>query len=165
MKILAFDNALGHFGISFFEDLSLKSYMLADFSHFREPKRLFQIKQNIQQVIEKYNPDFIIMEDVFLGDNPKGYGSLSQLIGVLKVLCMENDIPFDLAMAGEWRKRLKIKGRSRDIYKNNTIIFVENKFNITMSNNLNDIADAIAIGWYACMTYTRDNKGKIIKLL
>ena len=145
-RVIAFDQATEHFGLSIWDDSKLVFYSLYTFTG-DVISRLTKIKSFINDiVIAAWQPDFIIMEDI-----QQQYGAvltykiLAMLLGVIEVTCTENKIPYEVVSPNVWRKYAGTCGKNRKEEKLLSVAVVKNKYNITVSD---DIAEAILIGLY-----------------
>jgi len=69
------------------------------------------------------------------------------LMGVLIGLFQEMNKPYNVVPPTRWKAFCEIQGRKRKEQKENTLLFVQEKFNL--KNITNDVADAVSLGWYA----------------
>ena len=145
-RVIAFDQATEHFGLSIWDDSKLVFYSLYTFTG-DVISRLTKIKSFINDiVIAAWQPDFIIMEDI-----QQQYGAvltykiLAMLLGVIEVTCTENKIPYEVVSPNVWRKYAGTCGKNRKEEKMLSVAVVKNKYNITVSD---DVAEAILIGLY-----------------
>lgn len=148
MKILALDQAT-KLGFAVFNDCNLVAYGIGDFSKYKDvTERINQIKQQIAELIEIYKPDIIAMEDCQMQFSPQVFKTLAMLQGVLRDLCYELNINYEVISPATWRATCKIKGRKREEQKANAINFVEKMFGLTGEKEHEDLSDAICIGWH-----------------
>jgi Holliday junction resolvasome RuvABC endonuclease subunit len=146
MRVLALDQAT-HLGFSVFNDGKLVSYGLGDFSKYKDiTERINQIKMQVSELIDLYKPDIIGMEDCQMQFSPQVFKTLAMLQGVLRDLCFELEIKYEVIPPPTWRASCGIKGRKREEQKANALIFVRRMFNI--EGDIDDISDAICIGYH-----------------
>lgn len=153
-RIIAFDQATEHFGLSIWDNNELVFYSLYNFTGDLV-SRLVKIKQFIQEiVINSWKPDFIIMEDI---QQQHGaivtYKILSMLLGVIEVTCKENNIKYETVSPNVWRKYAGTCGKNRKEEKLLSVAIVREKYNVSVSD---DVAEAILIGQYAVKTHAKD---------
>lgn len=152
MIILALDQSTRISGWAVFDNSQLKS-----FGHWSETsedigKRFLNIKNNIKQKVEQYQPDKIIFENIQLqngGQNVGTFQKLAQLQGMIMILCEELQIPYEIVYASEWRKScdfLKGNDKHRNEQKKITQQWVKDTFGLKCTQ---DEADAICIGYHA----------------
>ena len=145
-RIIAFDQATEKFGLSIFEDGQLIFYSLYTFSGDLV-HRLTKIKKFVQDiVINEWQPDFIMMEDIqYQSNGILTFKVLAMLLGIIQELCCENNINFEVVAPNVWRKYAGTNGKNRREEKLLSIAKVKEKFSINVSD---DIAEAILIGVY-----------------
>lgn len=157
MRYLGLDPAT-HLGFSIFEDNNLLMYGLGDFTKYKDnTERIHQIKLQTLELIEKYEPDMIGIEDIQMQRNPQVFKFLSKLQGVLLDLFHELQIPYEVIPPSVWRKTcgIKTKGVKRVQLKKDALDFVERMFNIT--GDLDDIAESICQGWHMVKKHNKEN--------
>lgn len=105
-----------------------------------------EMYDKISELINTYEPDFIVFEDVQFQNNYGTFKQLSQLQGILMALLFERDIGFMTVEPTKWKSFCEIKGRKRVEQKANCIQMVKTKYKIEVSE---DEADSIGIGVWA----------------
>lgn len=147
MKLLALDQSSKITGWAVFENQQLVEYGKIDCGNADLPARLTQVRREVKDLIQKFNIDEVVMEDIQLqntvGNNVVTYKALAETIGVLSQMLHENGIPQSLLPSSTWKSQLGIKGRARVEQKRNAQLFINNTYNIKV---IQDIADAICIG-------------------
>lgn len=89
-----------------------------------------------------------MLEDIQMqSQNVVTYKKLAMLLGVLISLFQEMGLGHTIVPPTRWKSFCKIGGRKRAEQKANTLAFVREKFGL--GNISEDMADAIALGWYA----------------
>lgn len=155
MTILALDQASRTSGYSIFCDDKLIDSGTFTFTSDDMAKRLVGIRNKVNELIDKYCIEKLILEDIQLqnnvGSNVATYKALAEVIGVITELAAERKLPYELVYSSTWKSELKIKGRTRPEQKRNAQIYVFENFGINVSQ---DESDAICIGSY----YTQKNK-------
>jgi len=152
MITLAIDASTKSTGIAIFEGQELKHYECITASSTYLFKRIRKMQDEVKKIIEDYNVDRIIIEDVLPEDvksNRKVFDALKYLQGYLVEVFEEKKIPYEFIVASHWRKLCGIKtgvGIHRESLKPRDIAFVKSQFGITAND---DIADAICIGFAA----------------
>lgn len=151
MIILALDQASRVSGYSIFQDAELKEYGHFSVSpSYLLPQRLNIIKEKTLQLIKKWKPDKLYIEDIQLQDNVANnvatFKTLAQVIGVLSEMAYSIKLPLEIIPSLSWKEGLNIGGNCREEQKENSKKYVENKYNIIPTS---DEADAICIGDYA----------------
>lgn len=100
----------------------------------------------IVKLIKRVKPDFVVLENIQFQRNIATFKSLAQLQGCIMYHLNNSNIGYVYVEPSAWKAYCGIKGRKRDEQKRNTILFVKEKYNIMVSE---DIADAIGIGTWA----------------
>lgn len=100
----------------------------------------------IVKIIGITKPDFVVLENIQFQRNIATFKSLAQLQGCIMYHLNNLNIGYVFVEPSAWKSFCGIKGRKREEQKKNTIIYVKNKYNINVSE---DIADAIGIGTWA----------------
>lgn len=100
----------------------------------------------IVKIIGITKPDFVVLENIQFQRNIATFKSLAQLQGCIMYHLNNLNIDYVFVEPSAWKSFCGIKGRKREEQKKNTIIYVKNKYNINVSE---DIADAIGIGTWA----------------
>lgn len=145
-RIIAFDQATEHFGLSIWDDGQLVFYSLYIFSG-DTISRLVKIKKFVTDIVIKaWQPDLIVMEDI---QQQHGavitYKILAMLLGVLETTCAEMGIKYDVVSPNVWRKHVGTCGKTRREEKMLSVAVVKEKYHVQVSD---DIAEAILIGQY-----------------
>lgn len=80
-------------------------------------ERLNGIRHSVKKLINAYNIEKIILEDIQLqssvANNVTTYKALAQVIGVIIELAAELHLPYELVHSSSWKSSLNIKGRTR----------------------------------------------------
>ena len=147
--ILALDQASRVTGYSIFKDGQFHKYGKIVTNSSDIGDRLKLIRDSVQNLIEQYGVNEVILEDIQLqenvGNNVATFKTLAEVLGVIIELLTELDIPYTAVLAGTWRKGLGIAGNQRPVQKKNAQKFVKEKYAVNVSE---DEADAICIGCY-----------------
>lgn len=163
MKILAIDQSSAVLGVSFFENDTPAFYSKIKISKFDNINlKIHNIKTLTEELYLKFVPDIITFEDIQQQMNVNTYKVLAELLGVLIEFCIEENIDYKVVHPKTWKSYCGIKGKKREEQKLNTILFVEQKFGIKVSE---DEADSICLGYYTLnnLQTTLDLKKKIPK--
>lgn len=151
-RVVAFDQATEHFGVSVFDDGELVFFNLFVFSGVVN-KRLADIKRLVEQVIlPQWQPDFIVMEDIqYQYGAVLTYKILAMLLGVLETICYEHGVKYEVVSPNVWRKFAGTAGKTRNAEKQLSVAVVKEKYNVKVND---DVAEAILIGRYGAMHHT-----------
>ena len=104
-------------------------------------QRLLLLYNGLQEIIDTYQPEVMVLEDQFLGRNVKTLKTLSWVRGVVMLLAAQNEIPIVVITPTEIKQITTGKGNAgkEDIRKTVSLIF-------GIKEHLNDnVSDAIAI--------------------
>lgn len=157
MKILAFDQSSQTSGYALFEGCNLIDSGIFTISGNDTNKRIVKIRRKIQKMIEEYQPDKVIIEDIQWEEDQHGnvhtFKVLAQLQGALITLFEDIKMPYDIVLAGTWRSTLKIRGKVRSTYKANAQKYVLEEYGKKVSE---DEADAICIGAHAYLSVQKN---------
>lgn len=148
MRILAFDQASRTSGYAVFDDDKLVDYGKFTFEDTDFGMRLLRIRERVDKLIEKYQPNKVYFEDIQLQDNVETFKKLAEVFGVIDELLTEKDMPHEAILSVTWKSALNIKGKLRADQKRNAQEWVINTYNIKPTQ---DECDAICIGKYASM--------------
>ena len=108
--------------------------------------RLKDMAQHIWQLLESNKPDIIVIEKLNVGRNLQATRLLSKIIGVVYCYSILNpDVFYFEIQPSQWRKQLGMQSskRKRDEYKQLSIQFIKEHFNIEVTD---DVSDAICAG-------------------
>lgn len=158
MYILAIDASTKSSGWSVFKDEQLVDYGCIQSASTDLIKRIYIMKNGLEEVLNKYKIDKIVLEEVRPEQglqNLKTHKALLYLQAAIAFLVYEkfNKVKIEYVYPSEWRKVCGIKtgrGVRRDALKPLDIAFVKEKFGIQVND---DIADAIGIAWAYIQTH------------
>lgn len=169
MRILSLDQALDKTGFSIIQNEELVKYGVLDLTDISRIKdltldqkleeRITNVKEFLKRMIDTYEINIVILEDIQSQKNVKTYKNLASLQGNLKNYLYNKEIPFAVLKPSEWRSSLGIKGRERKIQKKNAQVYVKYNFGYDVTE---DEADAICIG-ISGSKKLKKNKLEIIK--
>lgn len=152
--IMSLDLSTRSTGLAIFDNNKLIDYKLITASSNILINRIQKITGEIKGILSE-NPDIekIILEEVqpsnLTGNNLTTHKALMWAQAAIAFMVYDNfpQIKLEFIYASSWRKECGIKtgaGIKRETLKKKDIEFVQNKFNITVND---DIADAICIGY------------------
>lgn len=155
-RVIAFDQATEHFGLSIWDDGKMVFYSLYTFTG-DAVSRLVKIKKFINDiVINVWKPDFIVMEDIQQQHGAvMTFKILAMLLGVIEVTCAENNIEYEVVSPNVWRKYAGTCGKTRKEEKLLSMAVVKEKYGVTVTD---DIAEAILIGQYGSRVHKKEYK-------
>lgn len=160
-RFLVFDQASITSGWAVFDGETLIKYGAHTSDGSSSTEKIAKTKYWVASMIEKWNPDEVIIEDIQLqkGTNAETfdgdmgvttYKKLAHLQGVLCNYFYEKKIPFKVAAPATWRTHSDVKGRYRTDKKKSAQLRVKKFYDVTVSE---DEADAILIGRWAAHAY------------
>ena len=140
MIILALDQSTRISGWSVFEDKELK-----DFGHWAETsdqigKRILNISNHIKDLINKYDPDLVVFENIQLQNRNVGVDTFQKLAwvqGAIISVLEEWDVEYKIIYASEWRKScdfLKGNDKHRNEQKKIAQQWVKDTYNLNLQN-------------------------------
>ena len=153
-NILALDQASRTSGFAVFQEDQLIASGTFTFDDDDFSLRLVKIRNKVISLIEQYNINKILLEDIQLQgqtNNVETYRKLAEVRGVLSELACEMKIPHEIIHSQTWKSGLDIKGRDRATQKRNAQAFVAATYSKKVSQ---DESDAICIGAH----YIKSNK-------
>lgn len=158
MTTLALDQASHISGWSVFTDGKLEAFGKISANQEDMGERLEYIRAEVKELLDMYNPDFVIFEDIQLQsnvmNNVKTFKILAEVFGVIEELLTEEEYPHEAVLAGTWKSTLGIKGKNRAEQKKNAQTYVVDTYGV---NVIQDIADSICINAH----YNSKNKKTI----
>lgn len=158
MILLSLDQSSRITGWSVFADGALKDYgkFNAENAGTAIGKRLIYIQQQLKELIEKYQIDEVVFEDIQMQanmvNNVQTFKVLAQVQGAIITLLEKLHIPYSLILASTWKSKLGIKGRARAEQKRNAQNWVINEYAVKPTQ---DECDSICIG--NCYILEQDN--------
>lgn len=153
-NILALDQASRTTGWAVFQEEQLVASGTFTYDDNDFSQRLVKIRNKVISLIEQYNINKILLEDIQLQgqtNNVTTYKALAEVLGVLEELACERKIPHELVHSQTWKSTLNIKGRDRATQKRNAQTYVAETYNKKVSQ---DESDSICIG----TAYIKNNK-------
>lgn len=160
MVYLSLDQAARVTGWAVFDDKTVKEYGTFSIkSSLPIEQRLAQFWQELNELKNKFEPNYIFFEDIQNQHNNETYKKLAYIQAAIILWCYFNDIKFSVLAPSHWRKIIKEKcgasfGKKREEQKEAAIQFVKDKLNIEVTS---DEADAITLG-YAGIIEKEQNK-------
>lgn len=157
-RVIGLDQATHITGYSVFDGETLIDAGTFEATAEDEVKRDLEIRDWLIQLIIKWKPDIIGLEDIQLqqfGDKTVGvttYRTLARLQGILLSACVDQDIDYIVCAPATWRAHCGVKGRARTDKKRSMQLKVKEWFDITVTD---DVADAIGIGKYVTDTHKK----------
>ena len=151
-KLLALDQSSKVTGYTVLEDGKI-----IEVNHFECTgddlgNRLAQFRKKIIYLIEKYDIDEIVFEDIQLQDvngnketGIKTFKVLAEVFGIMHELCSEIKMPYTAVLPIKWKAHFKIAGKGRAQEKKMAQAYVEKNCNMKCTE---DEADSLCIALY-----------------
>lgn len=151
MNILSIDASTKSSGWAVFENTKLIDYGCLTASSTDLIKRIHKIVDGLDEILQKYEIDKIILEEVRPENglqNIQTHRALMWLQGQIAVMIHDNHaaVTIEYVYPNEWRAKCGIKtgaGVKRQSLKPADIKFVKDNYNLDVND---DIADSIGIG-------------------
>lgn len=148
MKVLSLDQSTRVSGWSMFQDGKYVCSGIIDMnkSKLETDKRSFEMAKEIWKIINKYKPQFIILEGVQQQSNPSTMIILARLAGMIIGYAEAHNVHTYILLPSQWRKVLgysqgaKVK---RQELKQQSLDYVKKNLGLDFSE---DEAEAIAEG-------------------
>jgi Holliday junction resolvasome RuvABC endonuclease subunit len=159
MIYLSLDQAARVTGWAVFDDKKLKEHGVFSIkSSLPIEQRLARFWQELNELKNKFEPNFIFFEDIQNQHNNETYKKLAYIQSAIILWCYFNNIKFSILHPSHWRKIIKEKcGISfvgkREAQKEAAIQFVKDNLNIDVTS---DEADAITLGYAGIIEKERD---------
>ena len=148
--ILVLDQASQITGYSVFIDGKLITYGVMQSKNQDIHKRLKEMKNDLQILIEKYKPDYVIMEDIYLEKNLSVYRALAGTAFIFVDKIMDYNIPIIFKKAVEWKGHFNLLLKNRELEKKKGIELIKQIYGVDVTD---DISDSILLGLYVIDLY------------
>lgn len=142
-NILALDQATRVSGYAIFQGDKLHTYGKITTDDPDIGVRLNIIRNTIKNLIQEYEIDEVVMEDIQLQENVQTFKALAEVFGVVYELVTSLNLPIETVLASVWKSGLGIKGKNRPEQKRNAQSWVETNYGLKPTQ---DECDAICIG-------------------
>lgn len=149
MKLLSIDASTKSTGIAIFDKNKLIHYECIHAENNNKIKRIKKMTKKISELIKKYNPSDIVMQDILPEDvkhNQNVFKALIYLQAAIVLAADQYQKNIIFYTASHWRSLVGIKlgqGRKRKQLKEAAMRLVEGIYNIKVND---DISDAICLG-------------------
>ena len=145
--LIALDESTTCTGYAVFDDSELIEHGTFSFKSKDVLERVSLIMEEIENLIDTYKPDNMIIEDVQITMNAATAKSLLGLQFMIEIYAHRNNISCETYRTTRWRKILGLsnsRALDRKAKKQETIDYVKDKYGIEILKD--DESDAIAIG-------------------
>lgn len=146
MTLMSLDQSSHTTGWAIFEDGKLIQNGKFDLKSEDIGERLYDYRETIKKLIDKYNPDKVAFEDIQMQgsiNNVVTYRILAEILGITQELMVEIKMPYEIISSNTWKSKLDIKGKARAEQKRNASAWVLNTYGKKVTQ---DEADAICLG-------------------
>ena len=147
MKVLVFDQSTKMSAYSIFVDGQYIECDCIDLHKMKDTsERVRAMGVELCKIIEKYNPDKVVMEEVAQQSNPLTLKLLARIQGVIIGFCAAHNIDTYIIEPSKWRSVLKFKigsGVKRAELKAQAIQHVKDVYDLDLSE---DECEALCIG-------------------
>ena len=147
MRVLALDQASRVSGWAVFDNGELFNYGKFSATQADVGDRLHYIRKEIFGLIDKFDIDEVVFEDIQLQgnvvNNVQTFKALAEVFGVLHELFVEMKMPRTAVLSTVWKSTLGIKGKDRAAQKKAAQAWVEQNYGVKPTQ---DECDAICIG-------------------
>lgn len=147
MVLLALDQATVTSGWAVFEDGKLAHYGKFTATQSDIGDRLHYIRQQVIKLINDYDVDEVVFEDIQLQNNVVNnvdtFKKLAEVFGVIYELCVDLALPRTALLASSWKSTLGVKGKDRPAQKRAAQEWVTRTYGIKPTQ---DTCDAICVG-------------------
>ena len=158
-KLLSFDQAANVSGWSYWEDKTPKEWGIITPipKALKGGARLSSLRKQFKELIDKYKPDMVLIENPVGGEEDKQKGpennwltmqTLCQVQGVLLEVINECGKPVEIISPSSWQFTCNIHARDRDARKNGARRFVQNRYNLTEAQVVQDVCDSLCIAFH-----------------
>lgn len=149
MKILGIDPGIGRTGFALLEKQGssialLQSGCITTLAGEAEPKRLLEIKKDLDALIKKWQPDTICIESLFFAANAKTAMMVGQARGVVVVTAAEHKLK--IIEVTPLQVKMSATGYGKADKKQVQTMIVK-LLNLKKIPKPDDAADACAIAW------------------
>lgn len=145
--ILSLDQSSKITGYAVFTDGELKVCDKFSFDDDNIDIRLLKIKNKLLELLQLYNPDEVIYEDIQqqnnVANNVQTFKILAEVYGVISMTLAEAGVKHSSVLASSWKSTLGIKGKQRAEQKRNAQKYILDHYGLKVTQ---DEADAACIG-------------------
>jgi Holliday junction resolvasome RuvABC endonuclease subunit len=146
LKVLAFDQSTKISAYSLWVNGEYVEVGVIDLHKIKDSsERIRAMGVELCNVIEKYNPDIVVIEEVAQQHNALTLKLLARIQGVIIGFCAAHDIETYIIEPSKWRSALKFKigaGVKREELKAQSIEYIKKKYGLELSE---DACEAICI--------------------
>lgn len=144
-RIVAIDQATHVAGVSVFDDGELVYANTRSFVGTLEERYVDFAIFLTQEVIQNWEVDYLVFEDIQYQHNVQTFKVLGGLLGICILYATANKIPYSVILNKVWQSTFDIKGKDRNTQERNAKAKVYDLFGIDAPI---DVADAILLGYH-----------------
>jgi len=147
MKILGIDPGLHRVGFAVLEDKTLLDYgVITTDSGLPIEQRLVEIAENLNELLETYQPEIASIEELFFVQNVTNGIAVAQARGVMLLTCAQHGLQIVHAKPKQVKTAVCGFGNAG---KTQIQAAVQQIFGLAQPPQPDDAADAIALAYYA----------------
>ena len=154
-RIVAIDNATHISGWSIFDNGELESYGKFTTKADETIDRIIEFCDWLVGIIEKWQPDTVLIEDIQQQSNVSIFKTLAKLQGAIEYVLKKNGLEYYIIHSQTWKGHSGVKGKSRPDQKKSAQLLVEKLFGVKATQ---DECDAILIGKYGVDKFIKNNR-------
>lgn len=154
-RIIALDNATHITGWAVFDNAELVSYGKYTVKASETSDRIIEMGDWLLNLLNNWEPDTIILEDIQQQNNVTTFKTLAKLQGVLEYILKKGDTEYYIISPSTWKCNAGVKGKSRTDQKKSAQLIVQELYNIQATQ---DESDAILLGKYGVDKYLKNNR-------
>ena len=154
-RVIAIDDATQISGWAVFDDSELVSYGKFAAKAGEASDRIVEIGDWLIGLLDKWQPDTIIIEDIQQQANVSVFKVLAKLQGVLEYLLKKSKRSYYIVHSQTWKSHSKVKGKSRADQKRSAQLIVKEVYGVEATQ---DECDAILMGRYGVETFIKNNR-------
>lgn len=154
-RIIALDNATHITGWAIFDNDKLVSYGKYTTKSSETSDRILEMGDWLTNLLQQWEPDTIILEDIQQQSNVSTFKVLAKLQGVLEYVSKKAKAEYYIVSPASWKSNAGVKGRSRVDQKKSAQLIVGQLYNIQATQ---DESDAILLGKYGIDKFLKNNR-------
>ena len=154
-RIIALDNATHITGWAVFDNKDLTSYGKYTTKSSETSDRILEMGDWLSNLLEKWEPNTIIFEDIQQQNNVTTFKVLAKLQGVLEYVSKKHEIEYYIIPPATWKHNAGVTGKSRVDQKKSAQLIVQRLYNIQTTQ---DESDAILLGKYGVDKFLKNNR-------
>lgn len=146
MKIIGIDPGINKFGYGIIEDnfRVLEIGVISPSKKLSYEEKVAYLLQNYRKIIEKYSPEFVSIEEIYVGKNVQIALKIGILIGGIVGISLSNRIKFLIIPPREIKKMITGKGQATKEQIKFMVENLTNFYNFTSYEESDAIASAIS---------------------